>query len=149
MRFPEEIAPVRKLIADMPIGSDVELTLKRGKETLKVTAKTQKLQGAVGEEKEFKNWGVSVREVTRTYANDMQLDDDQGVVVTTMNPGYPAAKAELAPGDVIRMVDNQPVTDLDEFNKLFKATVDQKDKAILLTIQRGRGTQSAVLKVTY
>ena len=35
--------------------------------------------------------------MTRTYANEMQLDDDQGVVVTTMSPGYPAAKAELAP----------------------------------------------------
>ncbi len=149
VRFPEEIAPARKLIADLPIGSDVQLTIKRGKEILKLTAKTQKLQGAVGEEREFKVWGVSVREVTRTYANDMQLDDDKGVVVTTMSPGYPAAKAELNPGDVIRMVNNQPVTDMDEFSKLYNQTVEKKDKALLLTIQRGRGTQSAVLKVTY
>ena len=35
--------------------------------------------------------------MTRTYANEQQLDDDTGVVVTTLTPGYPAAKAELRP----------------------------------------------------
>jgi len=149
VRFPEEIAAARKFIADLPIGSDVRLTLKRGKQTIHVTARTQKLQGAVGEEKEFKVWGVSVREVTRAYANEQQLDDDQGVVVTTLNPGYPAAKAELEPGDVIRSVNQEPITDLDEFKKLYDASVKAADPAVLLDIQRGRGRQSAVLKVTY
>jgi serine protease Do len=149
VRFPEEIAAARKFIADLPIGSDVHLTLKRGKQTIHVTARTQKLQGAVGEEKEFKVWGVSVREVTRAYANEQQLDDDQGVVVTTLNPGYPAAKAELQPGDVIRSVNQEPITDLDEFKKLYDASVKAADPAVLLDIQRGRGRQSAVLKVTY
>ncbi len=44
VRFPEEISAVRKMIADLPIGSEVKLTLKRGKETVEVTAKTEKLQ---------------------------------------------------------------------------------------------------------
>jgi serine protease Do len=149
VRFPEEIAAARKFIADLPIGSDVRLTLKRGKQTLHFTARTQKLQGAVGEEKEFKVWGMSVREVTRAYANEQQLDDDQGVVVTTLNPGYPAAKAELQPGDVIRSVNQEPITDLDEFKKLYDESVKAADPAVLLDIQRGRGRQSAVLKVTY
>jgi serine protease Do len=149
VRFPEEIAAARKFIADLPIGSDVHLTLKRGKQTIHVTARTQKLQGAVGEEKEFKTWGVSVREVTRAYANAHQLDDDQGVVVTTLSPDYPAAKAELLPGDVIRSINQDPITDLDAFTKLYDASVKAKDPAVLLEVQRGRGRQSAALKVTY
>src|SRR5207248_5449742 len=118
-RFPEEIAPSRKMIADLPIGSEVTMSIKRGKEILHLTTKTQKLQGAIGEEKEFKVWGLSVRDMTPTYANDMQLDDNTGVIVTTMSPGYPAFKAELAPGDVIRSVNNASVADLDEFKKLY------------------------------
>lgn len=149
VRFPEELAAARKMIADLPIGSEVQLTLKRGKETLHLTARTLKLQGSVGEEKEFKTWGVSVREVTRAYANDAQLDDDQGVVVTTMSPGYPAAKGELMAGDVIRSVNMKPVSDLDEFTKLYNASTEKKEKAVLLEVQRGRGRQSAVLKVEY
>ena len=149
VRFPEELAPVRKMIADLPIGTEVPLTLRRGKEILHLTAKTDKLQGAVGEEKEFKVWGLSVRDMTRAYANQALLDDATGVVVTTMSPGYPAAKAELQPGDVIRAVNGQHVEDLDAFSKLYKQSTDKKQKAVLLQIQRNRGRQSAVLKVTY
>ncbi|HEY1629065.1 MAG TPA: trypsin-like peptidase domain-containing protein, partial [Tepidisphaeraceae bacterium] len=85
VRFPEEIAPARKMIANLPIGQDIALTIRRGKETLNLVAKTQKLESAVGEERELKVWGLSVRDVTRTYANEKQLDDDTGVMVTTLN----------------------------------------------------------------
>jgi serine protease Do len=149
VRFPEEIAAVRKMIADLPIGDEVKLTLKRGKEIVEVTAKTEKLQGAVGEEKEFKTWGVSVRSVTRAYANERLLDDANGVVITTESPGFPAQKAELFPGDVIRSVNGDDVKDMDDFTKLYDESVKKKEDKVLLEVQRGRGRQSAVLKVEY
>jgi serine protease Do len=149
VRFPEEVAPAQKMIADLAIGKDVILDVRRGKETLKLTAMTQKLEGAVGEERELKVWGMSVRDVTRKYANDAQLDDDIGVVVTTMSRGDPAAKAELQSGDVIRTVNMKPATDLDEFVKLYEDSVKNKDGKILLEVQRGRGKRSFVLTVTY
>jgi len=147
VRFPEELAPVRKMISDIPIGTEVELTLQRGKEVLHLKAKTLKLQGAVGEEKEFAAWGLSVRDMTRAYANRQQLDDATGVVVTTLSPGYAAAKAELNPGDVIRSINGKKVEDLEAFNKLYKDSTDKKQKTVLLQIQRGRGRMSVVLKV--
>jgi serine protease Do len=149
VRFPEEVAAARKMIADLPIGSDVTMKLKRGTEDVTVTAKTQKLEGAVGEEKELKTWGVSVRDVTRTFANERQLDDDTGVVVTTLNPGFPAQKAELRPGDVIRSVNGSPVEDLEAFMKLYDASTGKKETSVLLDVSRGRGTRSAVMKVSY
>ena len=95
------------------------------------------------------NWGLSVRDITRKYANDMQLDDDTGVSVTTMSSGYPASKAQLRISDVIRTVNQQPATDLETFKKLYDESVKNKDKTVLLEIQRGRGKQSVVLNVTY
>jgi serine protease Do len=149
VRFPEEIAAARKMIADLPIGEEVTITLRRGKETMDLRAKTMKLEGAVGEEREMKGWGLSVRDVTRTYANEKQLDDDSGVVVTTLSGGYPAAKADLEQGDVIRSVNNKPVTDLEAFATLYEESVNAKEERVLLEIQRGRGRRSAVLRVTY
>lgn len=149
VRFPEEIACARKTIADLPIGQEVTLSLRRGKQTLQLTCRTQKLQSAVGEEKELKVWGLSVRDVTRTYANEAQLDDATGVVVTTMSPGYPAAKADLEAADVIRSVNQKPVADLEEFIKLYDQSVKNKEPRVLLEIQRGRGRRSAVLTVEY
>lgn len=149
VRFPEELAAARKRIADLPIGSDVTMTLKRGKETVVVKTKTEALEGAVGEERELKAWGLSGRDVTRSFANDNQLDDDQGVVVTTTTPGYAAARADLQEGDVIRTVDGQPVTDLDALGVLYDAAVAKKAPMVLVEVTRNRGQRSVVLKVTY
>jgi serine protease Do len=149
VRFPEEVAAARKMIADLPIGSDVTLKLKRSDKDVTVTAKTQKLESKVGEEKELKTWGVSVRDVTRALANQRQLDDDKGVIVTTLNPGFPAQKAELSPGDVIRAVNGSPVEDLEAFMKVYKESTEKKESRVLLEVTHGRGTHSAVMKVTY
>ena len=149
VRFPEEVAATRKMIADLAVGTQVSLKLKRGSETVTVQATTEKLEGAVGEEKELKTWGVSVRDVTRAYANSRQLDDDLGVTVTTMSTGYPAQKAELQSGDVIRSVNGKSVKDLDELAKLYEASVERKESRVLLEVKRGRATRSAVMRVNY
>jgi S1-C subfamily serine protease len=70
-------------------------------------------------------------------------------MVTTLNPGYPGAKAELEPEDVIRSVNQHPATDLDEFMRLYEASVKNKETRVLLEIERGRGKESVVLKVDY
>jgi serine protease Do len=149
VRFPEELAAARKRIADLPIGSDVLLKLKRGKETVDIRVKTQALEGAVGEERELKVWGMSVRDVTRSFANDNQLNDDEGAVVTTTTGGYPAARADLQEGDVIRSVDGQPVVELADLSKLYEASVEKKAAQVLVEVTRNRGARSVVLKVTY
>ena len=149
VRFPEEIAPARRAIADLPIGTEVSLKIQRGKEVKTLTAKTEKLEGAVGREQEFKTWGLSVRDVTRAYANQRQLDDDKGVVVTTLSSGYPAAKAEMGPGEVIRAVNGEAVEDLDAFAKLVEESVKAKETKVLLNVQRGRGERTVVLKLAY
>ena len=148
-RFPEEIAPIRKRIGDLPVGSDVVLTVKRGTETLKLNAKTEKLESRVGREQEFKTWGLTVRDISRNYANQNQLEDDKGVVITSLSPGYPAYKADLQNEDVIVRINEKPVADLDEFIKLYDDSVKRKDSTVLIDIRRRRSTQQAVLKVTY
>jgi serine protease Do len=148
-RFPEEIAPVRKRIADLPLGSDVVLTIKRGAQTLNMPMKTTKLESSVGQEKEFKTWGITVRDISRAYANERQLDDDKGVVVTGLSQGYPAAKAELANDDVIVRINEKDVEDLDAFTKIYDDSVKNKDATVLVDFKRRRSSQQTVLKVTY
>jgi serine protease Do len=148
-RFPEQIAGVRKMIADLPIASDVDLYVKRGKENLHIHAKTLRLQSVFGEQKELKVWGMSVQEVTRAYANSAQLDDTEGVAIENLTSGHPATEAELEPGDVIRAVNGHPVPDLDEFMRLYKDSVINKQTAVQLDIRRDRSDITKALKVTY
>ena len=66
-----------------------------------------------------------------------------------MSPGYPAQKAELQSGDVVRAVNGKPVNDLDELVKLYTESIEKKDSRVLLDVKRGRAARSAVLRVEY
>jgi serine protease Do len=111
--------------------------------------KTTKLESSVGQEKEFKTWGITVRDISRAYANERQLDDDKGVVVTGLSPGYPAAKAELQNDDVVLRINEKDVQDLDEFTKIYDESVKNKDATVPIDFKRRRSSQQTVLKVTY
>jgi serine protease Do len=149
VRFPEELAALRKRIADLPVGSEVRLSVKRDGQTRQFTMKTVRLQSAVGEERELKLWGMSVRNITRAYANEARLDEDHGVVITSVNPGYPADKADLKAGDVILKIGKTPVADLGEFMAAHDRLVKEKATPVVIEARRGRGPVFGVIKVSY
>jgi S1-C subfamily serine protease len=66
-----------------------------------------------------------------------------------MSPGYPAQKAELQSGDVVRAVNGKPVKDLEELTRLYAESIEKKDPTVLLQVKRGRAARSAVMRVEY
>ncbi|MEI7038260.1 Do family serine endopeptidase [Fulvimonas yonginensis] len=61
-------------------------------------------------------FGVQTQDITPRIAKLLGLKDDQGVVVTRVAPDSAAAKAGLAPGDVLQAVDGKPLHDSDELH---------------------------------
>ena len=147
VRFPEELAPVRKRIADLPINSSADLTIKRGDQTLHLTAHIELLQGYFADEKTFPVWGLTAREVTRPYATRNQLDEARGVWVTSKSPNQPADKAELQVADVILAVGGKRVTSMEDFSKLYDQSVQNKDTTIPLQVRQGRSLKTVLLEV--
>ncbi len=147
VRFPEQLAAVRQMVAQLPPGEPVELVFLRNGERMTATATPVKLESAVGDEAELPEWGLSVRDVTRPYANAAQLDDDTGVVVTTVRTGYPAQRADLAPRDVVRQVNGQAVDDLEAFETLYEQLKEEGATQVLLTVAQRQGQRTVLLKI--
>ncbi|MDR5736553.1 MULTISPECIES: DegQ family serine endoprotease [unclassified Caballeronia] len=55
--------------------------------------------------------GVTVQAMNKTLANSFGMKAPQGALVSSVEPGGPAAKAGLQPGDVIVALNGVPVTD--------------------------------------
>ncbi|WP_250533152.1 DegQ family serine endoprotease [Caballeronia sp. AZ10_KS36] len=55
--------------------------------------------------------GVTVQAMNQTLANSFGMKSPQGALVSSVEPGGPAAKAGLQPGDVITALNGVPVTD--------------------------------------
>ncbi len=124
-RFPEQLPPLLNIIASLPVGSTVDLVVKRGEQTLTPAIVTEKLESRQGEEWAFEKWGLTVRKVSRAYARENQLDDDTGLLVIGVQPGFPAAVAGLSPGYIITKINQERITSLDVAKTLHAAFVEK------------------------
>lgn len=97
--------------------------------------------------------GVSVQEVNQTLAESFKLDKPEGALVSSVEPGSPAAKAGLQVGDVIRQVEGQPIVGSGDLPALIgqalpgdkvKLDVWRQGKSVALTAQLGDAAAKAV-----
>jgi serine protease Do len=90
--------------------------------------------------------GVSIQDLTEALARSFGMDQPQGVLVASVSPGAPAAKAGMQSGDVIVAFDGQTVSDSAQLRNLVARTpvgrevvvrVIRDQKARELTVEIG------------
>ncbi|MGO9065840.1 MAG: PDZ domain-containing protein [Myxococcaceae bacterium] len=121
VRFDTQLpAFTNELLGHTP-GAPLTLTLARGSQELTVTLTPLLRDEARAKEVELKEWGLTVRRLTRVESIDLQRPDTKGVLVSTLLPGGPSDKAvpALRAGDVLTQVAGKP---MDSPEALLKAT---------------------------
>jgi len=85
--------------------------------------------------------GFAVRDLVFTDRYTMKLPLDQkGVIVALLKPQGSAQSGGLRNSDVITKLNNEQVTDVDQFQKTYKAMRKEKAKdAIVLEVHRVEG----------
>jgi len=144
-RFPEQLPAILNRIASNPVGTHLNLSVKRGTDTRLVTVVTERLESSVGEEWAFDRWGLSVRKVSRIYAREHQLTDETGAIVIGVQPGFPADVAGLQPGDIVTTINRRPVNSLEILKDAHAAYV-KKPEPTRLEAERDRRISLYILK---
>ena len=60
----------------------------------------------------------------------------EGLVITAVRPNTSAARIGLAPGDVVRKLNNQPLPSVDRFSESLISA--RMSRSVLLLVRRGR-----------
>ncbi|HEX8503491.1 MAG TPA: DegQ family serine endoprotease [Pyrinomonadaceae bacterium] len=142
---------LRNLVAATQPGTDVTLDILRdGREqqvkvTLgELTASADPARGNGGgggggaEQSDGGKLGLAVTPLTPELAARLRLPEDrQGVVVTGVEQGGPAAEAGVQEGDLIEQANRQPVKTVED---LLAAVNGAGDRPVLLLVTRGDGT---------
>jgi len=128
-RFPEQVPPLMKWIADLPIGSEVELATNRDGERRRASLTTERLEKDRGDEAAFRAWGLVAQEITPKMARDRRLDSPLGVLVGGVRGGGPAQLAEppLSEGDVVRSVGDREIATLAELAAVYEELQAARD----------------------
>ena len=133
---------LRNEIAELPPGSDVELTVRRDGKEQTVTARLEALEpegrrAAAGPEGEGAGrFGLGVEPLTAERARELGVNARGGMLVTSVEPGSRASQAGLRPGDVIEQVDRKAVTSVDEL----RSALNNGSAPALVLVHRGGTT---------
>lgn len=149
VRFEEQLPHFYKMIADHSIGSEVQLKVRRGDEIKNLMVMTHELGQVLGEDLECREWGFTVKAITKQMAVDNQLDDTLGVYVAGVKRVGGAAEGGLQRGDVIREVNEKEISNFQDFYDTYTQLVAEKADKVLLTVKRSNNTKYVLLKVDY
>ena len=148
----EEIKEMNELplmVAETAVGEKAVVTIVRDGKTIekKVTIGELKEEKtfAASEEQPRMDMGMEVRELDQQYAQQYNISDKKGVVVTSVESNSPADMAGIREGDVIVEVDRKPVENLDDYSKAVKKA--QKEGKVLLLIKRAGTSLFVVIKL--
>jgi serine protease Do len=89
--------------------------------------------------------GVTVQGINQTLAKSFGMPNTNGALVSSVEPGGPAAKAGLQPGDVIVSVDGQPVADSNSLPAQVAGLAPGSSAKV--QVWRDKGTKDLTVKV--
>ena len=133
------------LVARTEVGKTVPLKVFRGKDEvrLSVTVEELKEEEIVASASKKTELGLTVQKLPPEIARSLGLEETQGVLITAVDPGGPAAAAGFRRGDVILEIDRKPIRGLSDYEK---AIAEPKDKNLLFLIRRGEANIFLALK---
>jgi len=146
-RFVEELPGFYRSIAELPPGSEVQLKVLRDDQSYEFRLTTRELGELLGEDFEARDWGFTVKAITRQMQVDNQLRDSTGVFVVGVKRAGPADEGGMARADVIKTINDDDIRDLDHFRTLYESRATEVTDRVLLTISRGGATRYVLLKI--
>ena len=89
--------------------------------------------------------GMQGQDITPDLARSLNLDSEEGVLVSDVTAGQSAAEAGIRRGDVITEIDRKPISNMVEY-KSSLGTI-KKGRTVLFLIQRGGTTIYIAVKI--
>ena len=142
---------LRNLVVETAPDSDVDVTILRDGKEKRVTVELGELAAdevAAAEEPREKvesEIGLEVQTLTSSMAGRLNMEGEEGVIVTKVKSGSPAEAAGIQHGDLVKEVNRQKVTDTTEYKKALGKS--KPGDSVLLLLRRDNATLFVAVKV--
>jgi len=145
----EKVNEFRSRVAMLKPGTKVEIVVVRNGKRKTLNAElgesSTELQNAKTPLKAIEQLGLTVQNLTDDLAKRYGYEDQEGVIVTQVEPGSEAAGKGIKPGMLIMEVDRKPVRNTKDFDQAIEKAAEAGK--VLFLINDGRYRLLIVLKL--
>ncbi len=136
--YVEDLPAVERLLADLPIGESVELTIRRGSENLTVTLVPEERGSLDLAYFECKRWGFTAKEYNEFSEPTLSFYKRRGVFVSGVKYGGPGYRAGLREQDILLEVAGRTIETIDDLKTAYEEALAKKGprKRVLLRVKR-------------
>ncbi len=139
-----------QMVAATAPGKKVTVGVIRDGKELKVPVTIAQMEGEKGAAPSAapdltKGLGLSVQDITPEIAQQFEIENRKGVIVSQVEGGSPADDAGFQEGDIIRSINRQPVKNVAEFGSVLKKL--KGEKTVLFLVERGDARIFLAVKV--
>lgn len=139
-RFREQIPPFNQFIAELPVGKTVQAKVQRDGKEVMLSLTTAERMKAIDKEHEIRSWGICGTNVTYLMQKEKELDSQDGVLVSSVQPSGPcgSAKPAIREDDLIVSVAGEPVKDLASLRAITKKITDGHEDPVPVIVEYRR-----------
>jgi serine protease Do len=137
-RSVHKMQELQRLVAGTRPGTPVRLKVMRDRQEQLVALEIGELKEAEPKaEPAGSRFGLTLDAVTKDLVKQFNLKIDEGIVITNVESGSPAARDGLRKGDVILEIERTPVTNVDTFKNVV-GKLSPSDHVLLLVLREER-----------
>lgn len=151
-RFGEDLPGINNWLATRPIGEPVDFLVHRDGEELTLPVSAIEREPAYIPSVEFREWGMTARDVNRWTNLRMAREDKGGVLITTTRSGGPISRGrpEMRRNDLIHSLDGKPVSTVGDVRSFTGETVSGEEgdfTPVLVEFEREGETMLSVVEI--
>jgi serine protease Do len=146
-----DVPQFRRVVARVAPGEEIEIEILRNGHRESLTTELAERADTFAAERKPEpearpEWfGIDVVAVDDPAARELDVEADEGVLVTGVDSGGPADDGGLLVGDVIVEIGDEKIGNLSDYQRIMK-NVEKSDRAIALMVQRGAHTYFVAIK---
>ena len=149
VRFLEQLPALNQMTSKLPLNTEIKAVVLRDEQETTLTVKPTARERVLPRQHEFREWGVTARNLSFVLARQMKRDNEDGVLITSIRPGGPAddAKPRILDDDVLVSVNGESVKNAEALRRVTAEVVTGQTDPVPVLVGFERKTEQYVTVV--
>lgn len=149
VKYMEQVPLINNILCLLPTDKPVNFSIIRDSIKLDIPVTPVLYDFPQTEEKEFKEWGFTAKNLNWFFALNRNRENTNGVLITSLRMGGCSAQAKppLQSGDLILEIENEKISSLEDLEKKTNSLLEEKKEKVLVVAERNRNRIYSMVKI--